>query len=662
MESSERAMRALVDRLNETAKKYYVDDDPVISDAEWDALYGRLEAMERDTGIRLPDSPTRRVGGEPLPAFKQHRHISRLWSMDKAQSPEELRQWFARVEGLHARLEGVPPLSYCLEYKFDGLTINLTYRDGDLVEAATRGNGEIGEAILPQALTVRDIPLRIPYTGLMEIHGECIMRLSVFHAYNKTAAEPLKNARNGAAGALRNLDPRVTALRRLSTFFYEVGTIDDPPYDDQRGMLSFIRSNGFSVSPLLLESDCHDEIIQAVADIEDKRHTLDYLTDGVVIKVADKKTRELMGYTDKFPRWAVAFKFAAEESTTVLEDVTWEVGRTGKLTPLGHVTPVEFAGATVRRATLNNWGDIRRKGLKLGCMVWIRRSNDVIPEIIGCVDDGRQGTDIVKPETCPACGTGLVETGAHLFCPNRDSCRPQVVARLKHFASREAMDIADFSDKTAELFYDLLDVREPAQLYSVTMEQLLTLPGFKQKKAANLINALNASKACTLDAFLLAVGIPNIGRVTARDLALRLGTLDGVRNASVETLRDIDAIGDIVAAGIREFFEDPRTAAIIDNLLTAGVAPHQPDAASEGAALSGKTVVVTGKLPTLLRQQAEDLIRAHGGIAASAVSRKTAFVVAGEDAGNKATKARSLGIPVITEQELLDMVRTENPS
>lgn len=649
-------MRSMVDRLNEAARVYYTGGEPLMSDAEWDALYARLEALERETGDVLADSPTRRVGGEPLAAFKQHRHISPLWSLDKVQTEAELRQWFARTQTQYERTMMLPPLTYAVEYKYDGLTINLTYDGGLLVHAATRGNGAVGEEILPQVQTVRGVPLRIPYQGLLEIHGECIMRLSAFDAYNQTAAEPLKNARNAAAGALRNLDPRVTASRKLDAFFYEIGTITNPPYSDVPGMIAFIRQNGFPVSPTLALTEDPEAVLAAVQRVEESREQLDFLIDGAVIKVSDKQTRQAFGYTDKFPRWAIAYKFAAEENTTLLEKVTWEVGRTGKLTPLAHVEPVDFAGVTVRRATLNNWGDIQRKRLQLGVRVWIRRSNDVIPEIMGVVGDDAAGTAIDKPDVCPACSTQLVEVGAHLFCPNRDGCKPQIIARLSHFAGRDAMDIATLSDRTAALFVQHLGVREADDLYGITREQLLTLPGFLQKRADNMLEALNASKACTLDAFLFAIGIPNIGRGTARDIAQHFGSLEAVRTADAEALGAVDGVGPVVAESILAFFADIANSALIDRLLAAGVHPHDAAKPGEGSALAGRSVAVTGTLPTLSRQQAEDLIRAHGGVAASAVSRKTAFLVCGENAGSKLQKAQTLGIPVYTEAEFLAML------
>ncbi len=655
MNAQER-IQQLVKRLNETAYAYYVLDDPVISDMQWDQLYDELKKLEAETGIVLPDSPTRKVGGETLKGFEEHRHITRLWSMDKVQSMEELDAWIQRTEKL-AEKEN---LQYYLEYKFDGLTLNLTYENGELIQAATRGNGVTGEAILPQASTIHSVPRFIPYKGLLEVQGECIMRLSTLAKYNKTAKEPLKNARNAAAGALRNLDPAVTASRHLDAFFYQIGTIENPPYDSQPGMLDFLRENGFQVSPYLGSSKGREDLEKCIRDIEKRRAELDWLIDGVVIKVGDYALRERMGFTEKYPRWAVAYKFKAEECVTKLLDVTWELGRTGKLTPLAHVEPVDFYGVTVRKATLNNLGDIQRKNIAIGCDVWIRRSNDVIPEIMGRAGDFREGErEIEKPEVCPACGFPLIERGAHLFCMNRETCRPQAVARLVHFAGREAMDIDGFSEKTAGQLYDQKGVKQPADLYSLTVAELLSLEGFKEKKAANLIEALEKSKRCDLDAFLFALGIPNVGRKTARDLAQRFGTLERLKAADDDELTAIPDIGDAVAGSITEYFSFPENNQMIERLFAAGVSPREVRAASDGV-FSGMSIVVTGTLPNLSRKQAEDLIRSRGGNAAGSVSKKTAFVVAGEDAGSKLTKAQSLGIEVIDESELIRRAEGES--
>ena len=649
MNESRERMQQLVQKLNETSYAYYVLDNPIISDMQWDRLYDELKKLESETGIVLPDSPTRKVGGEPLKSFEEHRHITRLWSLDKVQSMEELEAWIQRTE----KLAETKDLQYYVEYKFDGLTLNLTYRNGELVQAATRGNGVTGEAILPQARTIHTVPRTIPYKGLLEVQGECIMRLSTLEKYNKTAREPLKNARNAAAGALRNLDPQVTASRHLDAFFYQVGTIENPPYDSQPGMLDFLRENGFQVSPYLGRSKGREALEACIREIEQSRNSLDWLIDGVVIKVGDYALRERMGYTEKFPRWGVAYKFKAEECVTTLLDVTWELGRTGKLTPLAHVEPVDFYGVTVRKATLNNFGDIQRKNVAIGCNVWIRRSNDVIPEIMGRAgDDTGDEKPIEKPENCPACGAKLVERGAHLFCMNRESCRPQAVARLAHFAGREAMDIDGFSEKTAGQLYDQMGVRQPADLYTLTPMDFLMLDGFKEKKAGNLADALEKSKHCDLDAFLFAIGIPNVGRKTARDLAQHFGSLEKLKAADEAALTAIPDIGEIVAGSITEYFSFPENNQMIERLFAAGVHPAEITSASDGV-FSGMSIVVTGTLPSLSRKQAEDLIRSRGGNAAGSVSKKTAVVVVGEDAGSKLTKAQSLGIETIDEAELL---------
>ena len=654
-------MRALVDELNRASVLYYTLGSSPMSDAEWDQKYNTLLALERESGMVLPDSPSVRVGAPPLPYFEPHRHLSRLWSMDKVQSKGELLDWLRRTEKLHTQLndgreQPLPPLKYAVEYKLDGLTINLTYRDGQLVQAATRGNGEVGEGILPQARTIRCVPLSIPYQGLLEVQGECIMRLSTLEAYNKTADEPLKNARNAAAGALRNLDPAVTARRRLDAFFYQIGTIENPPYDDLDGMLAFLEGNGFPTSHYEAHAATYEEICSRIDAVEAKRESLDFLIDGAVVKVCDLATRRAMGNTEKFHRWAVAYKFAAEENVATLLDVTWELGRTGKLTPLAHLTPSEIGGVTVKRATLNNYGDIQRKKVAIGCEVWIRRSNDVIPEITGRVGEASPNEKPILPPThCPACGQPLVERGANLFCLNRRTCKPQAVARLAHFAGRNAMDIDTFSDKTAELLYDALGVRDCADLYKLTVNDLLVLDGFQQKRAENLVAALDKSRHCTLDAFLFAIGIPNVGRKTARDLAEHFGSLEAVEQATQEELTAIPDVGDIVAASVVEFFSFAENREMVERLLAAGVHPeHESNALSD--ALSGKTIVVTGTLPTLTREEAEKLIARHGGKPSASVSKKTAFVLAGEKAGSKLTKAQSLGIPVIDEAAFLDML------
>ena len=646
-------MQELVDKLNAYARAYYVEDAPLISDGEYDALEAQLIALEKETGTVLPDSPTHRVGGEPLSKFEEHRHLGRLWSLDKVRTLDGIREWMDRVKKLLDLSED--PL-YALEYKFDGLTINLTYENGLLVQGATRGNGVTGEAILPQLKTIRSLPLSIPFTGRMEVQGECIMLLSVLEKYNKTAKEPLKNARNAAAGALRNLDPQVTADRNLSCFCYNVGYIEGKELHDHREMIAFLRENGFPVSPFIHYGHGADEFIEIIDRVAEERDGLDFLIDGMVIKVCDFAQREQLGYTEKFPRWAMAYKFAAEEATTTIESVTWEVGRTGKLTPVAHVEPVDLCGVTVSNATLNNWDDICRKRVGIGSRVFIRRSNDVIPEILGAVPGDTPRAPVEKPEVCPFCGAHVEHRGVHLYCTNPLSCRPQIISRLAHFASRDAMDIDTFADKTAEQLFSDLNVATIPELYTLRRERLLDLEGFGEKKAQNLLTALENSKHRPLSAFLNALGIPNVGVKTARDLSLTFGSLEKLRSATFEELVAIEDVGEIVAESVLSFFHDPRISRQIDDLIAYGVSPVA-DRAATASPISGKTIVVTGTLPTLSRKEAEDLILDHGGKAAGSVSKKTDYVLAGEAAGSKLTKAQQLGIPVIDEQTLLDWLK-----
>ena len=543
-----------------------------------------------------------------------------------------------------------------MEYKLDGLTLNLTYDGGRLVQAATRGNGEVGEGILPQAQTIRCIPHEIPFKGRMEVQGECIMRLSTLEKYNETADEPLKNARNAAAGALRNLDPKVTASRNLDALFYQVGYIEGRSFDTQTEMLDFLRENGLPVSPFTGYASTIEEALALVHRIEAERDSLDFLIDGATIKLTDMRTREVLGTTDKFPRWSIAFKFPAQETVTKLLNVSWELGRTGKLTPLAHLEPVDICGVTVKRATLNNYGDICRKRVRVGSDVWVRRSNDVIPEIMGVVWEGEgeaPETDIVPPTVCPACGGALTQRGAHIFCLNRQSCRPQAIARMAHFASRQGMDIEAFSEKTAELFYDNLGVRSAADLYTLDKASMVVLKGFGEKKADKLLAELNKSKDCELDAFLFAIGIPNIGKKTARDLMEHFGSLDSLMQADEDELTALDDVGGIVAASITEFFADEDNQAFVRRLLACGVKPqiHQEEAAGE--LFAGMTFVLTGTLPTLTRAQAEEMIRKNGGKATGSVSKKTSVVLAGESAGSKLEKAQKLGVRIMDEAEFL---------
>lgn len=654
-------MEQLIEQLNQYNYHYYTLDQPRVSDKEYDRLYDELTALEAQTGVQLPDSPTLRVGGELLDGFKPHRHLAPLWSLDKAQNEEQLLLWNGRVQRLiqdyntkHPE-NPLPAPSYAIELKFDGLTLNLTYTDGKLVQASTRGNGVVGEGILAQVKTIKSVPLSIPYQdGTIEVQGEGIMNLSVLAKYNETAAEPLKNARNAAAGALRNLNPRTTAERKLSAFFYNVGYSDGIEFANHQEMMSFLRDNRFKVNPYVSYHADFSSVMDTLHSIVETRSSLDYLIDGAVIKLTDMRTREVLGYTDKFPRWAVAFKFEAEETTTVLESVTWNVGRTGKITPLAKVEAVELAGVTVQNCTLNNIGDIERKNLKfaLGTRVFIRRSNDVIPEILGKVTEEQDGQEIIYPESCPACGFPLEQRGAHLFCNNSLDCKPQIVSRITHFASRDAMDIETFSEKTAEQLHDELQVHEAADLYTLTFEDLIKLDRFGEKKANNLLAAIEQSKGRDLSSFLYALGIPNTGKSTTKVLADHFRSLAAVMAATEEELVSLPDIGGIVAESIVSFFADPFNQAGIQKMLELGVSPKEPQAAAAvtDSFFSGKTVVLTGTLHQLGRDEAKARLEALGAKVTGSVSKKTDLVIAGEKAGSKLTKAQELGIPVIEDE------------
>ncbi|MGI6153835.1 MAG: NAD-dependent DNA ligase LigA [Christensenellaceae bacterium] len=649
-------MRELVDRLNDYAYRYYSLDDPAVSDKEYDELYNKLAALEQSTGTIYPDSPTQRVGDKILSGFQKHRHIVPLWSLDKAQDMQELWDWEQRTLKNVEKL-GMPVPSYSLEYKFDGLTINLTYDGGYLVGAATRGDGEVGEEVLAQIKTIKSIPLKIRHTGKMEVQGEAIMHLSALDRYNKTAAEPLKNARNGAAGAIRNLDPKVTASRELDAYIYNVGYIEGREFTNHSEMIDFLRENRFHVSDFERIYSDIAEMETAILTVQESRSKLDFLIDGMVVKITDFGTREALGYTQKFPKWAVAYKFPAEEATTTVEEVTWDVGRTGKLTPLAHLAPVEIGGATIKRATLNNYEDILRKDVKLHSVVFIRRSNDVIPEILGAAPVQKNVLEeIAKPQHCPACGTELIEVGPNLFCPNSLSCKPQLTSRMVHFASRDAMDIENLSDKTIEILFSQLNIQDIAGIYTLKTEDLLGLEGFKEKRTENIISSIENSKHPPLANFIYALGIRNVGKKTAKDLAQTFGTFERLKAATLEELVAIKDVGDVVAKDIVDFFDHTEYKKVLDELFDLGVVPGEAEKVDAGGVFEGKTFVLTGTLKNYTRKQAQELIEAQGGTVSSSVSKKTDYVLAGESAGSKLKKAQELGVMVVTEEEFGELL------
>ena len=643
-------MKFLVDILNKYAHEYYVLDNPTVSDKEYDALYDELVALEKQTGTVLFNSPTRRVGGEPISAFKKHEHIERLYSLDKATTSEGICSFDKKIR------EVSEDVVYTVEYKFDGLTICLTYEDGKFVRATTRGNGVVGEDVTAQVLTIKSYPLEIAEKGTIEVQGEAIMRLSVLKAYNETATEQLKNARNAVAGAIRNLDPKVTEKRKVEIMFYNVNYSSNRRFYSQREGVEFLRENGFKVHPFFRVCNGIEEVFSAIKEVEESRKNLDVLIDGAVIKVDDYKIREELGYTDKFPRWALAFKFEAEEVTTLLKDVIWQVGRTGKMTPLGILDPVELGGVTVSKATLNNYGDVQRKGVKTNARVLIRRSNDVIPEILGTTEVYEDSKDVKKPTVCPYCNADLVENGANLFCPN-EHCKPRVVAKLANFASKAGMNIDGFSEMTASLLYDKLGVENFSELYTLTREDLMGLDGFKDAKTDNILNAINASKKVDFANFIYALGIDNVGKKTAKDLAKGFRSIEKLSSAKREELFEIEEIGEIIADCIVQYFSSPENVAEIEKLLSLGVEIVVEDTETVGGVFSGEKVVLTGTLSLFKRDEAGKIIERLGGQVVGSVSKKTTMVLAGESAGSKLDKARELGIKIIDEETFKDLIK-----
>ena len=635
-------MKQLVDLLNKWSREYYVLDSPTVSDAEYDKAYDELLELEKRYGV-LPDSPTKRVGGEPLSGFTRYTHRARLYSLDKCKTWEELDEWMRKI------LSVSPECDFTVEYKYDGLTVNLTYEDGYLARATTRGNGEVGEDITEQAKTVRSVPLSIPCRDTIEVQGEAIMRLSELKKYNESATGALKNARNAAAGAIRNLDPRETAKRKLEIVCYNVGY--GKTFKTQAEKNAFLKQNGF-LTGYYFKVVGADGVGKCLEEIENGRGELDFLIDGAVIKVNDVSLPDELAYTEKFPRWAMAYKFRPEEMTTTLRGVKWQVSRTGKLNPLALMDPVDIGGVTVQRATLNNVSEIRRKDIRVGSRVFIRRSNDVIPEITGVAEHTPDSEEIQPPAACPACGAPTRTDGTFVYCTNPD-CAPKTVSALEHFASKAAMDIEGLSEKTAELLYNELNVRSPVDLYSLTAEDLSSLEGFKEKRTDNLLQAIEKSRNVPLHRFIYALGIPNIGKKAAKQLETRFGTIEALREATEEELMQIDDFGSVMAACVVDYFKDEKNSALLDRF---GRILTFSSRKETGGAFAGLTVVLTGTLSEYKRSRAAELIESRGGSVSDSVNRNVNLVVAGADAGSKLEKAKKNGIRIIDEAEFKRML------
>ncbi len=636
-------MKELVEKLNLYAYQYYVLDNPIVSDYDYDKLYDELVLLEKESGTILPDSPTQRVGGEILTGFKKHNHKFPLYSLDKCQNFDELKKWYDDV------LKTVKNPFFTLSYKFDGLTIVCTYKDHYLVNASTRGNGRVGEDVTQQVKTIKSVPLKIDCGGEVIVRGEGMITLSNLEKYNKTSNEPLKNARNAVAGAIRNLDPKETAKRNLDYFCYDVMFSSEEKISSQLEIQSFLKRNGFLTSEFFETTSTFDELCNFIKKVDEQRFNIDILTDGVVININDFSQRDEMGFTIKFPKWSIAYKFPAMEVTSILKDVVWQVGRTGKVTPIAILEPVELCGATIQRATLNNYDDIKRKELQIGARVFIRRSNEVIPEILGVAEVFENCSHINEPTNCPSCGSILVKKNVQLYCENPD-CKEQIIDRITHFCSRNAMDIEGLSEQTILLFHEKFGLKYPFELYDLKVEQLLTLPGFKNKKANKIVDAIQKSRECSLNNFIYAIGILNVGAKTAKDLARHYRTLDNFLkiDEEVEKLRDI---GEITKTQILEFMNDPKQKILLSKLLENLKVKDSNEEQITKNEFTGKTIVLTGTL-SISRIEATKKLEKMGAIITNSVSKNTDFVLAGENAGSKLDKANTLGIKIISEQDI----------
>ena len=652
MDKMER-MKWLVGEINKHNKNYYVYDNPTISDAEYDALYYELVDLEKELNFTMENSPTGRVGDYVLEGFKKHKHEIPLYSLNKVKDFEDLEKWINDMK----KAAGNHVMSFSMEYKYDGLKVVIEYQNGKYKQATTRGNGTIGEDVTLQVKTIKSVPLTIPFKGKLIVAGECMMTNSAFEEYNKTAEIPLKNPRNGVAGAVRNLDPKETEKRRLDYFCYDVLLIENKKFTTQHEMNSFIKEQGFKTDNYFKIINSFEQAKGEIEAVDKIKDNLDTMIDGMVIKVNDCSIRDDIGYTNKFPKWAMAWKFKAVELSTTLLDVVWQVGRTGKITPIAIMEPIELAGATVSRATLNNTQDIERKQISINSRIFVRRSNEVIPEVMGLAEKSENSCEIVAPIKCPSCGGMLTRIGPNLFCTNHKGCFEQIIDRLTHFVSRDAFNIEGLSEKTIKVLNEKFNLAYPYELFELKAEQLVGLEGFKDKKINNLIESIEKSKKIDWSNFIFSLGIMNIGKKSAYVLSKKFASIEELKNADIQTLTNIEDIGEIVASSIIEYFADGDNLNNIQKLFDLGVEINKPNETIENSVFTNKTVVLTGTLENYTRPDLTKLLLSMGANVTSSVSKKTDMVIAGTEAGSKLDKAKELNIRIIEEKELLEMLK-----
>ncbi len=677
LSSAEQIAIELRDVLHEHGFRYYVEDDPVISDVEYDVLLRYLQQLEKEfPAIATADSPTRRVGGPPLDKFDKVAHPETLLSLSNALDADEVRAWYERCRrGLSGSFGDVMP-SITAELKIDGLALALTYEEGRLAIGATRGNGEVGENITPNVMTIASVPLRIPVTRgngdqymaprRLEVRGEAYIRKSDFEALNERLADEgqkvFANPRNAAAGSLRQLDPSAAAGRPLSFFAYSTGPSSEPLAETQFDRLWWLRKLGFAVDPHIRRFERLNEVLDYCNEWIDRRDDLDYEIDGVVLKIDQVAYQNELGAVSSAPRWAVAFKFPARESTTKLVDIIVNVGRTGMIKPEAVLEPVEIGGVTVSQATLHNEDYVRSRDIRIGDIVVVKRAGDVIPQVVKPIADSRTGdeTEWSMPDRCPVCNSQLIRLPdeADYFCVSSD-CPEQFIRLLEHFASRGAMDIEGLGSKLATTLAEEKLVKHLSDIYRLTREQLLRLEGFAGKRADNLLDGIQSSKQRPLSRLLFGLGIRHVGKTTAEALAESFASLHHLSRATVEDLMSVEGIGQVIAESVYDWFRVAENIQLVEDLDDLGVNLMRLDAeapSEQSTALSEKSIVLTGTLQSMTRNEAQDRIKKAGGKVSSSVSRNTDYVVAGENAGSKRAKAEELGISILTEQQFIELL------
>lgn len=665
IEGVQKKLKELRDGVSYHNYRYYVLDSPVISDAEYDRLMRQLVELEQQYPEMItPDSPTQRIGAAPLEKFETVRHSIPMLSLENAFADNEIKEFDERIKRF-LRLEG--PVDYVAEPKMDGLAVEIVYEAGRLVVASTRGDGIIGENVTQNVRTIKSIPLKLqngedipPY---LEVRGEVFLTLRAFHDINqqrlRQGEPPFANPRNAAAGSLRQLDPRITASRPLDFYAYGVGVIEGRKFETQLETLSNLSRWGLKVNPLTRECNGIEECLAFYNDLSSKRHSLSYEIDGTVIKVNFMALQERLGTKARSPRWAIAHKFEATQVNTRVNDITVQVGRTGTLTPVALLEPVQVGGVEVSRATLHNQDEVARKDIRIGDTVLVQRAGDVIPEVVMSIPEKRTGKErkFEMPANCPECGAAVIRLPGEVAvrCPNM-SCPAQVKESIIHFASKGGMDIEGLGERIVSQMVDSGLIQDVADLYYLGADEIETLPNFAEKATMNLLDSLDRSKSTTLSRFLYALGIRFVGEKMAQVLSGGFGSFEALRHAAKESLIDIDEVGPQVAESVVTYFGEKRNQTVINRLLAAGITVQTPEKET-GQRLDALSFVFTGGLESFSREEAKNRVKDLGGTVSSSVSRKVSYVVAGKDPGSKLLKAQELGIPVLTEEEFKDLIQ-----